>query len=147
MLHFRARKHVRLMRQAEFYHNCTGSRKAKFWRLIWKMGKLFTDSLCCPLPIKHLQQLSKYDHYYYCLLLLLRWGETCLCGTGLLAGPLSNSQMIHEWIWSNGGMILTGENRSTRRKTYPTATLLTTRPTWADLGAYSGIRGEKRLTS
>jgi hypothetical protein len=34
-----------------------------------------------------------------------------------LTGPLSIPQMIHEWIRSSGGMILTGENRRTLRKT------------------------------
>jgi hypothetical protein len=33
---------------------------------------------------------------------------------------------------SHGGMILTGENRRTRRKACPTATLSTTNPTWFD---------------
>jgi hypothetical protein len=44
---------------------------------------------------------------------------------------------------SDGGMILTGENRTTRRKTCPSATLSTTNPTWTDLGAKPGIRGER----
>jgi hypothetical protein len=35
---------------------------------------------------------------------------------------------------SDGGMILTGENRRTRRKTCPIATLSTTNPTWIDPG-------------
>jgi hypothetical protein len=29
----------------------------------------------------------------------------CLCGSEHLTGPLPNPQMIHEWIWSSGGMI------------------------------------------
>jgi hypothetical protein len=42
-----------------------------------------------------------------------------LCG----AEPLmSIPQMIYEWIWSSGGMILTGESRSTRRETFPSVT-------------------------
>ena len=39
------------------------------------------------------------------------------------------------WRWSIGGMILTSENRSTRRKTHPTATLSTINHTWTDLGS------------
>jgi hypothetical protein len=35
---------------------------------------------------------------------------------------------------SDGGMILTGENRRTRRKTCPSATLSTTNPTWIGPG-------------
>jgi hypothetical protein len=39
-------------------------------------------------------------------------------------------------------MKLTGENRSTRRKTCPSATLSTTNPTWTDPGSNLGLRGE-----
>jgi hypothetical protein len=39
-------------------------------------------------------------------------------------------------------MQLTGENRSTRgKKTYPSATLSTTNPTWTDSGSNPGLRG------
>jgi hypothetical protein len=64
----------------------------------------------------------------------------CLCGTGSLKGPLSILHMIHEWIWSSGGMILTGENRRTRKKTCPSATLSTTNPTRTNLGAKPSLR-------
>jgi hypothetical protein len=40
-------------------------------------------------------------------------------------------------------MKLTGENRSTRRKTCPSATLSTTNPTWTD----PGLGGEKPTTN
>jgi hypothetical protein len=46
--------------------------------------------------------------------------------------------------WSD---ILTGENRRTRRKTYPSATLSTTNPTWIDPGANPGLRGERPATN
>jgi hypothetical protein len=39
-----------------------------------------------------------------------------------LTGRLSSPKMIHEWIRRSGGMILTGENRRTQRKTCPSAT-------------------------
>jgi hypothetical protein len=74
--------------------------------------------------------------------LLLWWGETMSLGTGSLTAPLSIPQMIHEWIWSSGEMILTGENRRTRRKTCPSATLSTINPTWTDLWANSGLHGD-----
>jgi hypothetical protein len=45
-------------------------------------------------------------------------------------------QMIHKWIWNIGGMILTGENGRTRRKT----TLSTTNSTWTALGSKTGLR-------
>jgi hypothetical protein len=38
-------------------------------------------------------------------------------------------------------MKLTGENRSTRRKTRPSATLSTTNSTWTDPGSNPGLRG------
>jgi hypothetical protein len=40
-------------------------------------------------------------------------------------------------------MKLTGETRSTRRKTCPSATFSTTNPTWTDPGSNPGLRGEK----
>jgi hypothetical protein len=48
---------------------------------------------------------------------------------------------------SDGGMISTGENRRTWRKTCPSATLSTTNPTWIDLGAIPGVRGEGPATN
>jgi hypothetical protein len=48
---------------------------------------------------------------------------------------------------SDGGMILTGENQRTRRKTCPTVTLSTTNPTWIDLVANPGLRGERPATN
>jgi hypothetical protein len=56
--------------------------------------------------------------------------------------PLSIPQMIHEWLWSSSGMILTGENRRTRRKTWSSASLSATNPKWTALGANPGLRGE-----
>jgi hypothetical protein len=44
-------------------------------------------------------------------------------------------------------MKLTGENRSARGKTCPSATLSTTNLTWADTGSNPGLRGEKPATS
>jgi hypothetical protein len=48
---------------------------------------------------------------------------------------------------SDGGMILTGENRWTRWKTCPSATLSTTNPTWIDPGANPDLRGERPATN
>jgi hypothetical protein len=44
-------------------------------------------------------------------------------------------------------MKLTGENRSTRGKTCPSATLSTTNPTWIDPGSNPGLRGERPGTN
>jgi hypothetical protein len=43
--------------------------------------------------------------------------------------------------------ILTGENRRTRRKTCPSATLSTINPTWIDPCSNPGIRGERPATN
>jgi hypothetical protein len=82
------------------------------------------------LLINHESFVDAYTH----TLVLLRWGRLCACETGPLIGPLSIPQMIHEWIWSSGGMILTGENRRTGRKTCPSGTSYTTKTTWTALG-------------
>jgi len=47
------------------------------------------------------------------------------------------------WVRSTGGMIVTGVNRSTRRKTCPNAMLSTTNLTWTDLTSNSGLRDER----
>jgi hypothetical protein len=64
-----------------------------------------------------------------------------------LTGPFPMPQMMHELIWSSGGMILTGENRRTRRETFPSATSSTTNPTWTTLGSNPGLSGEKPATN
>jgi hypothetical protein len=50
-------------------------------------------------------------------------------------------------LGSDGGMILTGENRITRTKTCPSTTLSTTNPTWIDPDANPGLRGEGLATN
>jgi hypothetical protein len=44
-------------------------------------------------------------------------------------------------------MKLTGENRSTRGKTCPSATLSTANPTCTDPGSNTGLRGERPATN
>lgn len=41
-------------------------------------------------------------------------------------------------VWNNGGMLLTGDNRITRRKTCPSATPAIKNPTCSMLGSKSG---------
>jgi hypothetical protein len=48
---------------------------------------------------------------------------------------------------SDGGMILKGENRKTRKRTCPNATLSTTNPTWIEPGANPGLRVERPATN
>jgi hypothetical protein len=49
--------------------------------------------------------------------------------------------MEHQWKETDG------ENRSTRRKTCPSATLSTTNPTWTGPGSNPGLRGERTATN
>jgi hypothetical protein len=44
-------------------------------------------------------------------------------------------------------MKLTWENRSTRKKTCPSAILSTTNPIWTDQGSKPGLRGERPATN
>jgi hypothetical protein len=64
----------------------------------------------------------------------------------------SCAALWRRWRWrllfcpfpANGGingMKLTGENRGTRVKACPSATLPTTNPTWTDPGSHPGLRG------
>jgi len=50
---------------------------------------------------------------------------------------------------SIGGMILTGEKRSTalKRKTCPSATLSTINQTWTDLGLNLGLIGDRTVSN
>jgi len=50
-------------------------------------------------------------------------------------------------IYSVGGMILTGENRSSWRKPFPSANLSTTNPTRTGLGLKPELRGETPATN
>jgi hypothetical protein len=75
-----------------------------------------------------------------------RWGETtsvnCYHQQTYCSSP--------RWFMSmenDGGMILTRENRRTRRKTRPNSTLSTTNLTWIDPGANPGLRGEIPTTN
>jgi hypothetical protein len=49
--------------------------------------------------------------------------------------------------WSTGGMKLTGENWSARRKTCPSATLYATNPTYTDPVLNPALRGERPATN
>jgi len=49
-------------------------------------------------------------------------------------------------MWNIGDMVLTGENRSTRRNNCPSVTLSTTSLTLNDLGLKLGLYGEKPET-
>jgi len=53
---------------------------------------------------------------------------------------------MHEWVWSIGRIILTGENQNIQRKTWPTATLSTSNPVRTDLQVNPGMCGERSGT-
>jgi hypothetical protein len=73
-------------------------------------------------------------------LVLLWWGDT-------VSVELGSQRVIHKWIWSSGGMILTGRNRRTRRETCPSATLSSTNSTWTDLSTNPRLCSEKPAAS
>jgi hypothetical protein len=66
-------------------------------------------------------------------------GRHCVPELRPWTGLLFIAQVMYEHGESHGGMILTGENRRTRRKTCSSATLSATNPTWTN----AGLRGEK----
>ena len=51
------------------------------------------------------------------------------------------------WAWSFGGMVVTEENRSTRRETFTVATTSTKDSTWTCLGWNSHLRCESEKVS
>jgi hypothetical protein len=73
-----------------------------------------------------------------------RWGETISPNCG------RQRPIVHPecdiWLWSHGGITLTGEKRWTRRETCPSATLSTTNPNWNDSAGNQRILG-KRLAN
>jgi hypothetical protein len=112
-------------------HKCSKCRGLSVTQLVCSnTNQLWSSSLC------------NFLHYFCCV----GWNNVSV-ELLPLTGPLFIPQMIHEWIWSSGGMILTGENRRTRRKTCPSATLSTTNYTWTDLVGNPGLRREKPATN
>jgi hypothetical protein len=74
------------------------------------------------------------------------WGGTL--GTAATTGLLCQQRMIGDGDCREiGGMKIGKGNRSTRRKTYPSATLSTTNPKWLDLSSNPGRRGGKPATN
>ena len=49
--------------------------------------------------------------------------------------------------WTDGGMILTGENKSAGREICHSDTLYTTSHTWIVLGSKAGVRGDRPATN
>jgi hypothetical protein len=65
------------------------------------------------------------------------------------ACPSDDSSLVLRRIWARSvaGLILTGENRSTRRKSFPSATLSTTHPTWDGPELNPALRSERPATN
>jgi hypothetical protein len=53
---------------------------------------------------------------------------------------------MKERVWSNGRIILTGKNQNTWRKTWPSATLSTTKPIQTALQVNLRVCGERATT-
>jgi hypothetical protein len=64
--------------------------------------------------------------------------------------PQTDLLFIPRWymsIGNHGGIISTGWNRRTPRKTCPSATLCTTNASLTEPGTYAGLRGERPATN
>jgi hypothetical protein len=55
--------------------------------------------------------------------------------------------VIYEYVWSIGGVILTGENGSAAIKTCLIVTLSTTNIAWTGLGSSPGLSGDRLVTN
>jgi hypothetical protein len=75
-----------------------------------------------------------------------RWSETMSLNCGHQLAYCSSPSWYMS-IESHGGMILTGENQRTWRKTCPSATLAFTNPTWTDPGTDLGLSSEWSVTN
>jgi hypothetical protein len=71
-----------------------------------------------------------------------RCGETVSLNCGLWRAYCSSPRLCVRQE-SHGGVILTGENRKSRKKTCPSATFSTSDPTWID----SGLRSDRPATN
>jgi hypothetical protein len=72
----------------------------------------------------------------YTFLLFMSMGWQCVFELRSPCGLSFIPQMII-WVWSLGGMILTGEDQRTQRKACPSATLSTTNHMWTELDLHS----------
>jgi hypothetical protein len=72
----------------------------------------------------------------------------CLLELRLLTGPFFIPQMLHEWIWSSGGIILTGENRRAGSWFCPTFTISTdySFSAWRVTEIWTGKKYERKLS-
>jgi hypothetical protein len=118
---------------------------------VWKSKIIFqtenTNQRCLVSNLQEVQQNllclcpEKSVILWYPLIDWFRWGETTSLNSA------ANGHIVHTpddmSLDSDGGMILTGENRRTRRKPCPSSTLSTTDPAWIDPGANPGLHCER----
>jgi hypothetical protein len=100
---------------------------------------------------EYLQTLNKDARHFFLFIEGPR--SRCYRGTAalrLIVQPCDEDDEVFSafpFEWSTGGMKLAGENRSTRGKICPSATLSTKNPTWTDPGPRPGLRGERPATN
>jgi hypothetical protein len=80
-------------------------------------------------------------------LLFMLMGWDYVSGQLPPTGLLFISQMVYMSTENPGGMMLAREDRRTRRRTYPSATLSTTNPAGTDPSTNPGLRYEKTTTN
>jgi hypothetical protein len=80
---------------------------------------------------------------------LVSWGGVRLSplGTSATNWPIVPAQDDRWWVWSSRWNENCQEKPKYTEKTYPSATLSTTNPTWPDLGSNRGRRGGKPATN
>jgi hypothetical protein len=90
---------------------CTDYQYVTCWYNVFKymVGKVIWAHVSPPTSWCYLLYPSKT--IFFSFVVAAGWGY--VSRTGSLTGPLSIPRTIHEWKWSSGGMILTGQNRGT----------------------------------
>jgi hypothetical protein len=101
----------------------------------------FKAKVCCFQHTGHVSE--RQGSYVYNCCCSCRWSETSSLNYGQRA--YCSHPRCYISIESHGGMILTGENRRTRRKTCHSATLHNSNPT--NPGANVDFRGERPATN
>jgi hypothetical protein len=79
------------------------------------------------------------------IIVVVRWDSVSV-EVWPLMGPLSVSHMVHEWIWSSGGMILMGKPKNSEIN-LSWCHFVHNKSHWTDLGMNQGPCGEKLLTN
>jgi hypothetical protein len=121
--------------------------RTKFLHLRVEAETLFSDStrrnspdhVSVHIAVKIKNSIS--FHSFHIKSFFFRWGWDIISVE--LTGPVYVPGVIREWICSSSGVILSGHDRRTRRKTCPVVTLSTVIHTWSGLSANPGHRCEK----